>query len=82
MAHPEQGDQVLILAAGNRMSGPSDVTIVWMAAVISDVWTCAHVMVYLNIAIGVSMVAPWRQRCTTWQRIYATGHLMGWYVHL
>ena len=64
--------------AMNLMTGSDALTIAWMATVILSLWTCAHVLAYLTLTIVVSLVAPWRQRCTAQRHICATVHPMGW----
>ena len=68
--------------AMHMMSGPAAVIVMRMAAVILALRNFSHVMLYFMLAMGGSLVKPWCQRCTTQQRIVATGHPMGWTVRL
>ena len=68
--------------AMHLMYGPAAVMFVMMVAVILALRNFSHVLLYFMLAMGVSLVNPWCQRCTTQQRIVATGHPMGWTVRL
>ena len=48
-----------MLADVNLMVGPTVVTITRMAAVILALQTCSYVLVYLTLAMGVSLVTMW-----------------------
>ena len=43
-----------MLEAMNLMNGPAALTIAWMAAVISALWTCAYVLLYFTLAMVVT----------------------------
>ena len=68
--------------AMHMMSGPAAVIVMRMAAVILALQNFSHVLLYFMLAMGVTLVKPWCQRCTTQRRIVATGHPMGWTVQL
>ena len=57
MAPPVRRERALMLADVNLMAGPAIVTMVRMVAVISALHTCAHVLGYLTLAMGVLLVA-------------------------
>ena len=80
MAPPAWREREMMPEAMNQIDVPATMIIAHMMAMISELLTCSHVLVYLVLATGVLLMAPWRRRCTTWRLIDVTGHLMGWPV--
>ena len=80
MALPVQRERALMSASANLIAGPAAWTMALMAAVMSSPRICCHLMAFLKLERGVSLVAPWRQRYANWRCMAATEHPWGWPV--
>ena len=64
-APPARRDRVLISALVKLMAGTATWTTALIAAVISLPKICCHLLLFFTTNMGVSLVAPWRQRYAT-----------------
>ena len=77
MAPPDHSDRALMSALVNPIDGPAARMTDLMAAVMLSPVICCHLVAFLKLERGVSLVTPWRQRYATQRRMSATGHTWG-----
>ena len=70
-------DSSLMSALVKLIAGPAAQTTAPIAAVMLSPLIFCHLVAFLKLDRGVSLVAPWLQRYATRQRMTATGHPWG-----
>ena len=61
MAPPAQRERALISALVNPIAGPAARTTALISEMMSSPCICCHLVAFLKLERGFSLVAPWRQ---------------------